>query len=105
MQRALLQFSNPKNYDLVHEALVKANREDLIGYGKNCLIKPRKGDWSYEERGNSRGNSSKGRCKSSKGGKSTSRGKGNTRANDSRNKSNRGRDNTNKNSRPRKKRR
>lgn len=105
MQRALLQFSNPKNYDLVHEALVKANREDLIGYGKNYLIKPRKGDWSYEERGNSRGNSSKGRCKSSKGGKSTSRGKGNTRANDSRNKSNRGRDNTNKNSRPRKKRR
>lgn len=44
MQRALLQFHNPKNYDLVKEALIKAGREDLIGNGKNCLIpyhKPR----------------------------------------------------------------
>ena len=44
MQRALLQFHNPKNYDLVKEALLKAGREDLIGNGKNCLIpyhKPR----------------------------------------------------------------
>jgi uncharacterized radical SAM protein YgiQ len=40
MQRALIQYRNPKNYHLVHEALVKANREDLIGYGKKCLIKP-----------------------------------------------------------------
>lgn len=41
MQRALMQYKNPKNYDLVYEALVKAHREDLIGYGKNCLIPPR----------------------------------------------------------------
>lgn len=41
MQRALLQYRNPKKYDLVHEALVEAGREDLIGYGPKCLIKPR----------------------------------------------------------------
>lgn len=39
MQRALLQFKNPKNYNLVHDALVKAGREDLIGNGPKCLIK------------------------------------------------------------------
>ncbi len=44
MQRALIQYRNPKNYDLVHEALVLAHREDLIGYDKKCLIRPRKGD-------------------------------------------------------------
>lgn len=42
MQRALIQYRNPKNYDLVHEALQKAGRLDLIGFGKECLIKPRK---------------------------------------------------------------
>lgn len=41
MQRALIQYKNPKNYDLVHEALVKAGREDLIGFDKKCLIRPR----------------------------------------------------------------
>ena len=40
MQRALIQYKNPKNYRLVHEALVKAGRTDLIGYGKKCLIPP-----------------------------------------------------------------
>ena len=42
MQRALIQFKLPKNYDLVLEALKKANRTDLIGFEKHCLIKPRK---------------------------------------------------------------
>ena len=42
MQRALIQFKDPKNYDLVKEALVKAGRTDLIGFGKECLIPPRK---------------------------------------------------------------
>ena len=41
MQRALIQYRNPKNYDLVHEALTKAGRTDLIGYEKTCLIRPR----------------------------------------------------------------
>lgn len=42
MQRALIQYRNPKNYDLVYEALNKAGRTDLIGFGKECLIRPRK---------------------------------------------------------------
>ena len=42
MQRALLQFNYKGNYDLVYEALVKANRKDLIGNGKKCLIRKEK---------------------------------------------------------------
>ncbi len=42
MQRALMQYKNPKNYDLVYEALTIAKRQDLIGYDNKCLIKPRK---------------------------------------------------------------
>ena len=42
MQRALIQYRNPKNYELVIEALKKAGREDLIGFDKNCLVKPRR---------------------------------------------------------------
>ncbi|KOA19421.1 ribosomal protein S12 methylthiotransferase RimO [Clostridium homopropionicum DSM 5847] len=41
MQRALLQFKDPKKYSLVYDALIKAGREDLIGFGSKCLIKPR----------------------------------------------------------------
>ena len=41
MQRALIQYRNPKNYNLVHKALVKARRTDLIGFSRHCLIKPR----------------------------------------------------------------
>lgn len=40
MQRALIQYKNPKNRKLVKEALVKAGREDLIGYGSKCLVRP-----------------------------------------------------------------
>ena len=46
MQRALIQYRNPKNYYLVKEALLKAHREDLIGSGPKCLIRavpPRQG--------------------------------------------------------------
>ena len=43
MQRALIQYRNPKNYDLVLEALQKADRMDLVGYDKKCLIRPRNG--------------------------------------------------------------
>lgn len=42
MQRALIQYRNPKNYDLVYEALTLAGREDLIGFDKKCLIRPRR---------------------------------------------------------------
>ena len=41
MQRALLQFKNPENYDVVKAALIKAQREDLIGFDKKSLIPPR----------------------------------------------------------------
>ena len=40
MQRALIQYRDPKNYDLVKEALIKGHREDLIGFGPKCLIRP-----------------------------------------------------------------
>ncbi|SMC64757.1 YgiQ family radical SAM protein [Sporomusa malonica] len=41
LQRALLQYRDPKNYELVHEALISAGRPDLIGYEPRCLIRPR----------------------------------------------------------------
>ena len=44
MQRALIQYRNPKNYELVIEALTKAGRTDLIGYDKKCLVRPRQND-------------------------------------------------------------
>ncbi len=40
LQRALLQYNRPQNASLVREALRKLGREDLIGYGKECLVKP-----------------------------------------------------------------
>lgn len=42
MQRALIQYRNPKNRALVMEALHRAHREDLIGYGPKCLVRPDK---------------------------------------------------------------
>ena len=42
MQRALIQYRNPANYDLVKEALIKAGRTDLIGFDQKCLIRPKK---------------------------------------------------------------
>lgn len=42
MQRALIQYKNPKNYHLVYQALKQAGREDLIGYHDKALIKPKK---------------------------------------------------------------
>ena len=41
MQRALIQYRNPELYDLVIEALHKAGRSDLIGFGPKCLVRPR----------------------------------------------------------------
>ena len=50
MQRALLQFRNPDNIPLVIKALKKAGREDLIGYDKDCLVRPLN-DNKYKARG------------------------------------------------------
>lgn len=41
MQRALIQYRNPENYELVKEALIKNGRTDLIGFDPKCLIPPR----------------------------------------------------------------
>ena len=42
LQRALMQYRNPKNREMVEEALHLAHREDLIGYGPKCLIRPKR---------------------------------------------------------------
>lgn len=42
MQRALVQYKNPKNQDLVREALLRAGRKDLIGTGPKCLVRPKR---------------------------------------------------------------
>jgi hypothetical protein len=63
MQRALIQYRNPKNYELVVEALKKADRMDLIGFDKNCLIRPRQfskeKQWVAKEKTGTTGNSAK----------------------------------------------
>ena len=42
LQRALLQYYDPKNRDLCEEALRKAGRHDLIGYSEKCLVQPKR---------------------------------------------------------------
>lgn len=68
MQRALMQYKSPQNYDLVIEALKKAHREDLIGFDKKCLVRPRRpvGEW----KGGAKSDSSKSKVGSSTGGSS-----------------------------------
>lgn len=50
MQRALLQYKNPKNYELVYEALTLAKRTDLIGFSKKCLIKPKQAKKLFDKK-------------------------------------------------------
>ena len=59
MQRALIQYKRPENYDLVKEALIKAGREDLIGFGEECLIPPRKIKGKEFKKADSKKNDSK----------------------------------------------
>lgn len=75
MQRALIQYRNPKNYDLVMEALKKAGREDLIGFGPECLIKPRKIGGNGAGNGRNGGYKANGAKSGSKAGGKTSNGK------------------------------
>ncbi len=72
MQRALIQYRNPKNYELVEEALKLAHREDLIGYDKKCLIRPRNGKQQGEYGGKSAGKSGAGSGTRRVGGKNGS---------------------------------
>ena len=69
MQRALIQYRDPKNRDLVREALERCGRRDLIGYSPKCLLRPeggRPGERSGQKidfRKNSSGNKAGGRTK------------------------------------------
>ena len=86
MQRALLQYRAPRNYELVHAALVEAGREDLIGFGPKCLIKP-KGEYSRNNHYN-KGKSSSTKSSDRKNNKNDNKGKRgtkNSRDNKSRN--------------------
>ena len=56
LQRALLQYFNPKNRALVVEALKKAGRNDLIGNGPNCLIKGESNNYTNNNHNTKRGN-------------------------------------------------
>lgn len=50
MQRALIQYKEPSNYELVKEALIKEKIQDLIGFGSRCLIPPRKIEYHKKKR-------------------------------------------------------
>ena len=63
MQRALIQYRDPKNYHLVREALEKAGRQDLIGFGRECLIRPHHGQPPYGGQRAGRGAGGPGRGK------------------------------------------
>lgn len=51
MQRALLQFKRPENHPLIRKALIKAGRNDLIGFGANCLVPPERNSSSAQQKG------------------------------------------------------
>lgn len=56
MQRALIQYRKPENYELVKKALILSGRQDLIGFDKKCLIRPRqiKSEQARKGKGNGR---------------------------------------------------
>ncbi len=63
MQRALIQYRNPKNRRLVMEALKEAGREDLIGYGKECLVRPDGSGGKPKGKGRAKGSGKQGKPK------------------------------------------
>ncbi len=69
MQRALIQYRNPKNYDLVYEALTKAGRTDLIGFDKKCLIRPKGPGFSQKQTGHGANQQKRNQQKKTQGGK------------------------------------
>ncbi|WP_343338629.1 hypothetical protein TPELB_08330 [Terrisporobacter petrolearius] len=94
MQRALLQYSAPRNYELVHRALVEAGREDLIGFGPRCLIKPKEARGALNRQFD-KNKKNKSNDKNSKGGR-------NTNNTDRRNNKSNSRDSRNNNSKDKK---
>lgn len=86
MQRALIQYRNPKNYDLVVEALTIANRTDLIGFDKKCLVRPKNSGSYYGKKEVGKKTGTKEKTKDSKSSKNRlknekSSTKGNTKKN------------------------
>ncbi len=82
MQKALMMYRKPENYDLVKEALIKAGRQDLIGFDKKCLIAPRKMDRKGEHQGQrSYGKNDKSKNNSIKNGKNSKNNKAVTQKN------------------------
>lgn len=69
MQRALIQYRDPDNYDLVVEALRRVHREDLIGFGEKCLVRPRKFKSEKEDTGRKKSAGTRGSSKGPKGAK------------------------------------
>lgn len=86
MQRALLQFRNPENYAIVHEALTKAGREDLIGFHDRCLIRPPKGNILNEQK---KGKNNYGKAVNGKRGFSKNKGRAESRSGKNERKGNR----------------
>ena len=68
MQCALMQYRLPQNYDLVMEALKKAGRQDLIGFDKHCLIRPRQMQRDFQYKGGKSGAGKGGAKGGTKGG-------------------------------------
>ena len=66
MQRALIQYRNPANYELVKEALLKAGRGDLIGFDEKCLIRPRQFSKEKQQIAQGKKSNSKGQSKGTK---------------------------------------
>jgi len=96
MQRSLLQYSAPRNYELVHRALVEAGREDLIGFGPRCLIKPKEARGALNRQFD-KNKKNKSNDKNSKGGRnSNNTDRRNTKSNsrDSRNNNSKGKKRT-----------
>ena len=60
MQRALMQWKRPEKRPLVREALHRTHREDLIGFGKDCLLRPEKHFKAQTEKPAARGKAGKG---------------------------------------------
>jgi len=89
MQRALLQFRNPKNQELVRTALEQTGRTDLIGFGPLCLAPPPKGERGAVERGAAPRKPAKGgtseRAKKASGGKPETRSNAKTASRSDRN--------------------
>ncbi len=71
MQRALLQFKKTENYVLVLDALKKTNRLDLVGSGRECLIKPLKGEFKNGKNTERKNSFRKNKGKSEKGNRRT----------------------------------